>query len=770
MPKKIQSLLLLSAVAVAAWSPASFAQQVVNGAIPTALGPVGVTNGVAMTGQGGGGTLIVGTVGGPDMDIFTNNSAGGIVTNPLLQAVSTDASSESNIAFNSSSNVFGTIGVTQPGGPFFLNINGGNDGTVVNFMGNVYATITTVNQTGTLNFNSGSTNISATNFAGDGTISLAPNTTLIGALTTNTADTGTLSLGGASVLNGAVGGATGLKTISVVGGSNTAGVAATITGAVDAYSFNLGTNTLNIGGALTIANLGPAGVINTTLASPTVYGNIRPVGATNLGPTLGIDVSVPQTAFLPVGTVFDIVQTQAGTLQSGTNGSVLVIVKDPTNPLYTFSAVPLAGTVNGLVAIEVTGIPLLVPVAPAPPVPIPPPVVPIVPIAAPVVPAVLGAAAVAPATSDLITTVLPAINALADPAAVVLAVAQLAPSAPDLAAPLVTFQGTQQFQNLWSSHLDESRCGDSGADDQRRPDGQPRFNETSSACPDYDARDGLWLKAFGYFANQDAEGAFLGYSSKSYGAMVGFDMPIDDGTRAGIGVGYARNTIDGKMFTADTDFNTYQATAYVAHESGPMYVEGDVSFGLNQYTGSRQIVFPGIDRTADANYNGKDITAYIATGYHFFSDGFMITPIASLQFTNLGLNGYTETGAGDIDLRVNSQNYNFLESGLGVKFARAFDMGDATNLLPEMHFKWLYEIINPAMQNTAALDVAGSPSFTTPGFTPDNSTFDLGAGVSLLSCVCSGKPWTVSAVYDHYWRPDEDYTANQVMVKVSDRF
>ena len=187
----------------------------------------------------------------------------------------------------------------------------------------------------------------------------------------------------------------------------------------------------------------------------------------------------------------------------------------------------------------------------------------------------------------------------------------------------------------------------------------------------------------------------MGYKSKTYGAMVGFDMPIDDGTRAGIGVGYARNTIDGKLFTADTDFNTYQATAYVAHESGPMYVEGDVSFGFNQYTGERQIVFPGIDRTADASYNGKDITAFVAAGYHFFSDGFTITPLASLQFTNLGLNSYTETGAGDINLQVNSQNYNFLEFRPGRKVRASLRHGRCDNLLPEMHFKWLYEIINP---------------------------------------------------------------------------
>ena len=39
---------------VAAWSPTAFAQQVINGATPTAVEPhSGVTSGVSMTGQGG---------------------------------------------------------------------------------------------------------------------------------------------------------------------------------------------------------------------------------------------------------------------------------------------------------------------------------------------------------------------------------------------------------------------------------------------------------------------------------------------------------------------------------------------------------------------------------------------------------------------------------------------------------------------------------------------------------------------------------------------
>jgi hypothetical protein len=237
----------------------------------------------------------------------------------------------------------------------------------VNFNGSLYGTITTVSGTGSLNFNSGSTNITATNFAGNGTISLAPNTTLIGALTTAAANTGTLSLAGGSALTGAVGGATGLKAINVVGGNNSAGVSASISGATNAYAFNLGTNTLNVGGALTIANQTPSGVLNTTLASTTVYGNIKSVGAANLGPTLLVNVAVPQTAFFPVGTQFTIVKAP-----SGTNGSVVTVVNDPTNPLYTFSAVPLAGTVAGQVVIQTTGIPLTVVVTPPAGVVLPP--------------------------------------------------------------------------------------------------------------------------------------------------------------------------------------------------------------------------------------------------------------------------------------------------------------------------------------------------------------------------------------------------------------
>ena len=742
----MKNSILMSSVAalLTVCCTASFAQrQVVVGAVPQPLSAAGVTAGVDMTGQGAGGSLLVGVAGGPQMDIFTNNQP----TNTSLLAVSTDVASQSNITFNSSSNVFGAVGTPTL---LFNNLFAGASGTNVNFNGPVFASATTVTGTGGVSFNSGSSNSTAMIFAGDGTITLAPNTTVIGALTSTAgANTGTLALGAGSVLNGAVGGATGLRAINVLGGSNAAGVNATITGAVDAFAFNLGTNTLNIGGALTIANQAASGLINTTLASTTVFGNIRPVGRTNLGATLQVNVTVPSTTFIPVGSVFNIVQAQTGTVQSGTDGSVLrVTVQSPTNPLYSFSAVPPAGTVAGLVAIRTDSIPLLAPIAPPPGAVLPP----AQPIAAAVVPVLL---AVTP-SADLLNVLAP-INAFSNAADVVNALTQLAPSTADLTAPLVTFEGTRQFQSLWSTRMDEVLSDPYG----------PSRNTTATCSVD-ESRSRWWAKGLGYFGDQSTVGAFDGYESRILGTMIGYDEPHGKDTRVGVGVGFAHSDINGRTFDVSTDSDTYQLTAYIGHQCGPWRFYGDLSIGGNNYQEQRHIVFTGVNRTASAKYDGQDYTGFANAEYAFHINEFTVLPFASLQYSRLHLDGYTESGAGDIDLRVGSQGYDFLESGLGVRVARAYNSDDG-KYVPELHSKWLHLLENPTLQNSAAFTLAGSPALVTPGLKTSADTYNVGAGVTFVSCACAEKNWSIEGVYDHDWR-DDGYHADQGTVRFATRF
>ena len=712
--------LLVFVVAIAAWCTPSFATQIVlsGGAAPGVnLNSTGISDGVWMsTSSGGSGANTYLNVLAGD-SIFTGNSSGGTVTNSLISAAYATNASFAFLKFNGNSDVFGTIGVD--GGGKFKDITlAGGSGTTVNFWGTVITETMKV-ATGTANFNSGTgTNAAAVTFTGDGgTVGVAANTTVTGALLTLTDEKGTLSLGNMSQWTGAVGDASGSKGLAAI---NVVGNSATITGDVYSHSFSLSSNTLNIDGALTI---GPAGVINTTLNSASDYGQIVKLsGATTLPAALGINATVPTTAYIPVGTQFNIVQSAAGT------GGDVITVTDPTNPLFTFTAAP---AVHGQATISLAGTPVTSASNP--------------------VGTVLDTV---PSSPDL-DVVRNAINNLTSTSAINDAESQLAPSTPSLAAPLETFYGIRQFQNLWASHLD--MCSQ---DVNQPPDANCQGNKP---------RSGWWVKGFEYEGRQSAQEESTGYHSRILGGMIAYDRPIGENTRGGLGFGYARGTINGDKFDASTNFNTYNATAYIGHEFGPWFVNGGASVGWSEYSSVRHIVYPGVDRTAKAEYRGQAYTGFVSTGYHFYAKKFTITPIASLQYTRMHLNGYTETGAGDVNLRVKSQSYNFLESGLGMKVERSFKDSHGRTYVPEGHFNWFHEFANPDLGQTARYTAAGSSSFKTSGLRTDDNTFNVGGGLTLLSCVCSSTTWSLEAVYDHYWN-NTGYSANQVMMRFTSRF
>jgi outer membrane autotransporter protein len=279
----------------------------------------------------------------------------------------------------------------------------------------------------------------------------------------------------------------------------------------------------------------------------------------------------------------------------------------------------------------------------------------------------------------------------------------------------------------------------------------------------------LWVKGFGYFGDQGAQGAFLGYDSKILGGMIGFDAPVSDDTRAGLGVGYARSTIKGKSLDDARGINTYQATAYIAHDDGTWFGDGDLSYGWNSYSGMRHISFSGIDRRANAKYSGEDFTGLVTAGRHFAIDDLTVTPLVSLQASSVNLGGYTETGAGDINLQVAAQNYSFVESGLGMSVAQHFALDEEMDLLPEIHVKWLHELLSQGFQNIATFTAPGSTSFVTSGLNAAPDTLNLGAGFTLMSCACSARTWSIETLYDYYWRSG-NYSANQVMLAGSYRF
>jgi uncharacterized protein with beta-barrel porin domain len=258
-----------------------------------------------------------------------------------------------------------------------------------------------------------------------------------------------------------------------------------------------------------------------------------------------------------------------------------------------------------------------------------------------------------------------------------------------------------------------------------------------------------------------------GYRSNAVGAMLAYDVPVNSETRVGVGGGYARTKVDGNNIGGNTTVDSYQLTAYASHTPGPVFVQGSLSAGWDKYDGSRPIVFPGISRTAASDYNGSHVTALVSTGKHFYFGQNTLTPLASLQASRVHVGSYTESGAGDINLRVDSQDYNFVQSSLGAKVERLIQSGNAT-YAPEVHARWLHDFSSTTMQQTAAFTGGGS-NFFTQGVAQDRELFNVGAGVTFLSCNCGERSWTAKGVYDYKWN-QSNFSSHQVSLIVSTKF
>lgn len=233
-------------------------------------------------------------------------------------------------------------------------------------------------------------------------------------------------------------------------------------------------------------------------------------------------------------------------------------------------------------------------------------------------------------------------------------------------------------------------------------------------------------------------------------------------------MGYARNTIDGNHNTGRTEVDSYQVTGYLGYAPGPWFVQGALVAGADRYDGSRDIVFPGISRTAEADYSGHQYTGLVTLGTHLYNNqGFTVTPLASLQYSRIHVGSYTEDGAGDVNLRVDSQDYDFIQSGLGVKAESVIQSSSGT-YSPEVHVKWLHDFSSTTMEQKAAF-TGGGGKFKVEGVDQDRELYNVGAGITFLSCNCDQNSWTVKGLYDYKWN-ESDYSSHQLSLMASLKF
>ncbi len=582
-----------------------------------------------------------------------------------------------------------------------------------------------------------------------GTFVIEAGITFVGALTSDGgAAIGTLVLNNASLYQGAVGDPS-ISTITLNGNAN-------IIGATGAAVFNLGQNTLTNTGALNL----PSGIIlNTKVVSDSIFGNIGIGGATDSIAGASIQVNVDASGATPgslSGAPLFIVAAGAGT-----NGLPVNVTSN--NILYSFSGLNTTGNIEIIPTYHPIALPSTV---------------------GAVFTALLTVAANNPGSD--IANVMAAVVALPTPTAIADALAQFNPTA-DGALTRMSFDSTKQFQQLWALHMTNGRCvyaqecdcytrNENGeyVDSEGNPLSHEKQAEcekrrkaacdSSINCNTVSNRWEIWADGFGLWGHQKKRQGFNAYSANLYGGMIAAQGPITRELSAGFGGGYANTHVD-RVHGGHSMINTYDGTAYLSYNPTHWYLDAAFSFDFNRYRDQRRIQFTGVDRIAKAEYVGRQYTGLVAGGYRFYKWCSIFTPLASLQYSYLSVNKYHEHGAGDLDLNVNEQHYNFLESSLGWKVARPVQTRRGA-FVPEVHALWLHDFFGDAqhLQTTFSSVASEAPITTTNEPTLARNRGDVGAGVTFISCI----NLAVEAVYNYEF--SNRWHAHQGLVKLSKQF
>ncbi len=235
----------------------------------------------------------------------------------------------------------------------------------------------------------------------------------------------------------------------------------------------------------------------------------------------------------------------------------------------------------------------------------------------------------------------------------------------------------------------------------------------------------FWLRPFASRGDQDDRNSVYGYNADSYGLILGLDLAATPSDRIGVALGYANSDIDGSRGLHHADVDSYQLGLYGRHTlAAGAELSYQADYGRHTTDGKRQIRF--MDREAKSDYDSTSLHLGAALAKTLrISDATQITPSVRVDYTRIDDDGYTEKGAGALNLTVNDSRSE--ELLLSVAAELDHPLSDNTRFTANVGVS--YDAINEQASLNSALAGAPGAVFKTEGLDPPPWSANIGVGV-----------------------------------------
>lgn len=245
----------------------------------------------------------------------------------------------------------------------------------------------------------------------------------------------------------------------------------------------------------------------------------------------------------------------------------------------------------------------------------------------------------------------------------------------------------------------------------------------------------VWVQPLGGAGRQSAVGGVPGYTMSGGGFATGADRAFGAGTRMGALFAFASTALDASTDTdtsslaeGSANLESYVFGLYGAQELSPgLNLTFAANAGVVDTSTSRSISFMG--SVAEGSYTS--FVLGLGAGLHksyAVSDALTLTPGVRLDYLTVSSGSYEESGAGPLDLSVDSDSYQ--ELILSAELALRYRLTDSLDLTARGGAG--YNTLDTASAVTASF-AGGGDAFVTTG--PNVSRWLFTGGVGLASPV-----------------------------------
>ncbi|MGB8355824.1 MAG: autotransporter domain-containing protein [Chthoniobacteraceae bacterium] len=234
----------------------------------------------------------------------------------------------------------------------------------------------------------------------------------------------------------------------------------------------------------------------------------------------------------------------------------------------------------------------------------------------------------------------------------------------------------------------------------------------------------LFMEGNGEFVHVNGDPNAAGYNFTTGGVTVGADYRVCDHFTIGIMGGYADT---GATLTQGgaVDVNSGRVGIYSTAYGNGFYLNTLAAGGYNSYDTHRT----GLGGIAQGNTDGEEFDGLISTGYDFHSGNFTVGPIASAQYTYVGINSFNENGS-LAPLNIPSQNQESFRSKVGFKVSSLWHVGGIV-VTPVASAAWQHEYLDSTYALDSSFASGAGNVFTVAGPTLGRDSVVVNAGVNV---------------------------------------